>query len=161
MKVYCLDSNVLIEAWNKYYSHEFCPDYWDVLSRLGNEGKIYVPENVRQEIMKKSDGLSNWLKANKKIVRPVTDSVQQNLKKVFADPAHHKLVDNTKNRSQADPWVIAHAMSDDAIVVTKEYTTPENSHKVKIPDVCNNLGVAWIDDFQMVMELGIKFSCRL
>ena len=116
---------------------------------------------VHDEIMKVSDDLSTWLKSNNKIVRVVSDAVQQNLKRVFADPKHHKLVDNTKKRSLADPWVIAHAMTDNAVVVTKEYIASDNSKKIKIPDVCNNLNVPWMDDFQMVLELGIKFSCKI
>jgi hypothetical protein len=37
-----------------------------------------------------------------------------------AKPFHRNLVDNTKKRSLADPWVIAHAINENATVVTKE-----------------------------------------
>lgn len=40
---YCLDTNVLIQAWQKYYSPKICPSYWDVLNRLGIENKIFIP----------------------------------------------------------------------------------------------------------------------
>ncbi|MGM0531632.1 MAG: DUF4411 family protein [Bacteroidota bacterium] len=26
---YCLDANVLIQAWQKYYSPDICPGYWE------------------------------------------------------------------------------------------------------------------------------------
>lgn len=60
----------------------------------------------------------------------------------------------------ADPWVIAHALYENATVVTKEEkVTALDSHKVKIPNVCDNMGIRWINDFELIEELGIKFSC--
>lgn len=60
----------------------------------------------------------------------------------------------------ADPWVITHAINENAVVVTKEEKlTALNSRKVKIPNVCDNMGVRWINDFKIIEDLGIKFSC--
>lgn len=36
---YCLDANVLIQAWQKYYNPKFCPSYWDILNELGEKDK--------------------------------------------------------------------------------------------------------------------------
>ena len=118
---------------------------------------------VYEEITRTEDDLTNWLKNSKipeyKIDGPVTEC----LKKIYAtNPAHKNLVDNTKNRSLADPWVIAHALNQGAIVVTKEEkVTATNTTKIKIPNVCDNMGVRWINDFQFVEELNIQFSCHI
>ena len=162
-KKYCLDANVLIRAWRDYYAPKFCIDYWEVLNKLGAEGRIFLPEKVYEEITRTDDDLTNWLKKSKiheyKIDGPVTEC----LKKIYAtNPAHKNLVDNTKNRSLADPWVIAHALNQGAIVVTKEEkVTAANTTKIKIPNVCDNMGVRWINDFQFVEELNIQFSCHI
>lgn len=68
----------------------------------------------------------------------------------------------TKQRSLADPWVIAHALKENACVVTKEekVTVPKTT-RIKIPNVCDNMGIRWINDFQFVEELNIQFSCSL
>jgi hypothetical protein len=87
---YCLDANVLINAWNQYYHWDFCRDY---------------------------------------------------------------------GRSLADPWVIAHAMAQHAIVVTKENKETQSEARVKIPNVCENMGVRWINDFDMIRALHLRFSC--
>lgn len=58
----------------------------------------------------------------------------------------------------ADAWVIAHAMAEGATVVTKEGFAPR---RVKIPDVCNALGVRCVDDFTFLREVGVRFSARL
>jgi predicted nucleic acid-binding protein len=160
---YCLDANVLIQAWQKYYSPKFCPDYWKILNELGKNGKIFIPELVYVEIIRTEDDLSKWLKESKIPIHKISEPVTICLKKIYAaDPAHKNLVDNTKARSLADPWVIAHALHENATVVTKEEkVTALNSNKIKIPNVCDNMGIRWINDFQFIDELDIKFQCSL
>ena len=34
-KKFCIDANVLIQAWQKYYSPKICPSSWDMLNELG------------------------------------------------------------------------------------------------------------------------------
>lgn len=159
--VYCLDANVLIKAWESYYSPNVCPTYWDVLDELGAQGHVFVPSWVAEEIHRTDDDLSKWLKKSRIKVRDVTEEVGIKVKEIFAkDPKHQLLVDNTKQRSLADPWLIAHAMVENACVVSKEAkSTAANNKKVKIPDVCDAMDVRCIDDFKMIEELGIKFTC--
>lgn len=163
VKKYCLDTNVLIEAWQKYYNPKFCPDYWEVLNTLGEKEKIFIPEEVFQEIERTDDDLLKWLKGSKIPRYKTSGSVIVCLQQIYAaDPKYERLVDSTKGRSLADPWVIAHAMNEDAIVVTKEEkVTASNSKRIKIPNVCENMGVRWINDFQLIDELGINFQCSL
>jgi predicted nucleic acid-binding protein len=160
---YCLDANVLIQAWQKYYNPKFCPDYWKILTELGKNGKIFIPELVYEEIVRTEDDLSKWLKASKIPINKISEPVTLCLQKIYAaDQVHKNLVDNTKARSLADPWVIAHALHENATVVTKEEkVTASNSNKIKIPNVCDNMGIRWINDFQFIDELDIKFQCSL
>src|SRR5690606_34785944 len=101
---YCLDANVLIQAWQKYYNPKFCPDYWEILIELGKQQRIFIPELVHEEITRTEDDLSNWLKVSnlpiERIVEPVTKCLQDIY---LTDPVHKNLVDNTKARSLADP----------------------------------------------------------
>lgn len=160
---YCLDANVLIQAWQKYYNPKFCPDYWEILVELGKNGKIFIPELVYEEIVRTEDDLSKWLKGSKIPINKISEPVTICLQKIYAaDPTHKNLVDNTKARSLADPWVIAHALHENASVVTKEEkVTALNSNRIKIPNVCDNMGIRWINDFQFIDELDIKFQCSL
>jgi hypothetical protein len=162
-KKYCLDANVLIQAWQKYYSPKICPDYWDLLDYLGTQNVVFMPEMVYDEIVRTDDDLSKWLKKSKIPIKKIDEQVTKCLKEVYsADPNHKFLVDNTKARSLADPWVIAHALREKAVVVTKEEkVTALNSTKIKIPNVCEKMNVSWINDFQLIEELGIKFKCEI
>jgi hypothetical protein len=134
-----------------------------VINDLAKKGIVFIPQEVKKEIDKGDDNLKKWLKDKKYIVKPITEKVQLCLKEIYANNPHHKyLANNIKNRSIADPWVIAHAMAEDAVVVTKEYlTASSNPQKIKIPDVCQNMNVRWIDDFDFIIELKIRFDCRI
>lgn len=159
---YCLDSNVLIQAWQKYYSPNYCQSYWDVLNDLGNQGIIFIPEMVYEEITRTDDDLSEWLKSSMIEVKTIDVEVTKCLKNIYSADSNHKHMvdDSKKGRSLADPWVIAHAMKEQAIVVTKEEKiTAINSNKIKIPNVCDKMNVRWINDFEFVAELNIQFMC--
>lgn len=162
-KKYCLDANVLIQAWQKYYNPDFCPDYWKLLNELGTKDIIFIPEMAYNEIVRTEDDLSKWLKESKIPIKKINETVANNLKNIYSsNPSHKFLVDNTRNRSLADPWIIAHAITENAIVVTKEdKITSVSSKKIKIPNVCENMGINWINDFDLVKELNIQFSCKI
>ena len=72
---YCLDSNVLIQAWQKYYSPDICPSYWDILNQLGLANRIFIPKEVFVEITRTEDKLSAWLKTSKIPVYKLNESV--------------------------------------------------------------------------------------
>ncbi len=160
---YCLDANALIQAWQFYYSPKFCPDYWTLLNELGLKKRIFLPQLVFEEITHAEDDLADWLKRSNIRVHKIDESVTQCLKKIYdANPVHKFLVDNTKQRSLADPWVVAHALTENNVcVVTKEEkVTAKNTTRIKIPNVCDNMGVRWVNDFQLIEELNIHFSCN-
>ena len=160
---YCLDANVLIQAWQKYYNPKFCAEYWNILIELGKENKIFIPELVFEEITRTEDDLSKWLKGSEIPIKKITEEVTVCLQEIYLhNPIHKNLVDNTKARSLADPWVIAHAINENATVVTKEEkVTALSSIRIKIPNVCDNMGIRWINDFDFIDELKIKFSCKI
>jgi predicted nucleic acid-binding protein len=160
---FCLDANVLIEAWNKYYSPDLCADYWKLLNEFGEKNIIFLPSMVYNEITRTEDKLSKWLKQSKIPKLEITEKVTNCLQEIYdKDPKHETLVDNTKGRSIADPWVIAHAMSENATVVTKEEkVTASNTTKIKIPNVCESMNIKYINDFQMIRELKITFICQV
>lgn len=116
LQKYCLDTNVIIQAWQKYYSPNICPTYWEVLNSLGIQKRIFIPKAVFEEITRTEDELSKWIKTSNIPVHELNESVINCLNIIFtANPNHRFLVDNIKQRSLADPWVIAHAMSESEI----------------------------------------------
>ena len=152
---YCLDTSALIQPWNSYYSIALCPQYWDLLHGLAQQRIVFCTQLVAREIEKEDDELAKWIKQRPFLFWDVTPNVQHNLRKILA--SHRELVDVKKDRSMADPWVIAHAMTENATVVTKEGFAPR---KIKIPDVCRDYGLRCIDDIEFVREIGITFTAQ-
>lgn len=160
--IYCLDANILIQAWRSYYSPKYCQDYWDILNKLGMQNRIFLPELVYEEITRTEDNLTKWLKKSKIPIRKINEAVTRCLQEIYSkNPLHKNLVDNTKARSLADPWVIAHAINEKATVVTKEEKVTAITNRIKIPNVCDNMKIRWIDDFQLIEELNIQFKCNM
>jgi len=161
LATYCLDANVLIQSWQKYYNPRLCPEYWDILSQLGEQGRVFMPEEVQKEILRTEDDLAEWLKSSSIPIKLITATVTQCLGRIYdADPSHLTLLDNIRGRSLADPWLIAHAMAENAAVVTKEEkVTATNAKRIKIPNVCDKMDIRWLNDFQFLEELGVRFNC--
>jgi len=161
MEIYCLDANFFIEGWNKYYSPNFCSNYWDIIKNLGENGTVFVPYEVKKEIDKKDDSLKEWFADKKFLVKQIDANVQNCLRQLYSKNESHKyLANNIKGRSLADPWVVAHAMAEKAIVVTKEFpSSSPDQRRVKIPDVCENMDIEWINDFEFIRRLNIRFKC--
>ncbi|CAO80131.1 DUF4411 family protein [Candidatus Cloacimonas acidaminovorans] len=158
-KVYCLDSNALIEPWNKYYSPKIS-NYFDILERLIIENRIFCTEEVALEIKKGDDLLYKWLKKNESnFVKTIDSDVQKKVRIILSQ--FPNLIDSKKQRSMADPWVIAHAWSLNAVVVTKEYPIDNVKKHCKIPDVCKFYNICCMDDWQFIAELGITFVASL
>ena len=155
---YCLDTNVFIEG-NKYYSMDLCPTYWEILDQLAQRDRLFATIEVKKEIAQHDDVLAEWIKPRPYLFKDVTTEVQKYLRQIMAH--YSRLVDSTRKRSIADPWVIAHAMAERAIVVTKEMPAGLNARRIKIPDVCTALNIPWIDDFRFAREIGIRFEARL
>lgn len=162
VKKYCLDANVLIQAWQSYYAPELCPTYWETLDFLGGSGTIFLTETVFEEIERVEDDLTKRIKESNIPILKIDEKVALCLKEIYsANPKHKFLVDSIRQRSIADPWVIAHAMKEEAVVVTKEEKlTVESSKRIKIPNVCENMKIPCINDFQMIRELGLVFVCK-
>lgn len=156
-KVYCLDTNVFIQAWNSYYAMDVMPEYWDTLDRMAHEGVVFCTIEVKREIERIDDDLCQWIKVRRHFFREIDKRVQIEVRRVLK--AFPRLVDSIRDRSMADPWVIAHALSEGATVVTKEQATG-SSKRIRIPDVCTHFNLPCVDDFDFVREAGIRFSAE-
>lgn len=156
MSLFCLDTGILIEPWNKYYSPELCPEYWEIIDQLASKDVLFCTMEVKRELEKEDDELFKWVKERPHLFREVTDDVNANMRAIMK--SHPQLVDDKKGRSLADPWVIAHAMAEKAIVVTTEMSA---SSKIKIPDVCRAYNIPWIPGFEFAKKIGVRFRAEI
>jgi hypothetical protein len=105
---------------------------WVRLAQLGKAGTAVVTEEVIAELEKKDDEVHGWAKKELTVV-PIDGPIQVHVGHILT--AHPRLVDSRKNRSKADPFVIALARIKSLSVVTGEKPSG-NLNKPRIPDVC-------------------------
>jgi len=60
--------------------------------------------------------------------------------------------------SVADSWLCAHAMTYDYVIVTEETYEAFSRKKVKIPNVCREFDIKFINLLQFMREIGIRFN---
>lgn len=156
-KKYILDANCFIEPWNKFYSYDFFDAFWDNFVKTSCDNKIIlVQEEIYNEIMKKSDELNSWVK--KQGFEIVKTDLEITRIAATIQNQFPGLVKEVKGRSLADPFVIALAKREGAIVVTLEDTGSEKNPK--IPYVCDALKIKSINLFSFIKEQGVKFELR-
>jgi len=59
--------------------------------------------------------------------------------------------------ADADPWLIAHAKCEPGTVVTQERLGGPGSQDAKIPNICREFEVEYINTCTMFRELGVSF----
>ncbi len=160
MVLYCIDTNVLIEAKNGPYAFDIVPGFWEWLDEMVKSGRLYSTETVYDELTDGNDELAEWVKErrNRGFFISHSEEVQKKFPQIADyiystyEPPHAESF-----LSGADPWVIAQALADNSTVVTREATVSPYSKKVKIPNICNEFGVRCIDTFTMLRESGAQF----
>lgn len=107
------------------------------------------------ELEKKDDEVHKWAKDHPQLFVLIDMDIQQVVSDILEN--HERLVDKRKNRTSADPFVIALAQINNACVVTGEHPT-NNIEKPNIPDVCNVLGIRYINFLSLIREQGWIFN---
>lgn len=159
--LYLLDANVLIDAARDYYPLDRVPEFWSWLVRMGAQGQVKVPKEIYEEIMKGNDALKIWLQENEDallLAEVVFQPLVAEVTKLGYGPC---LNDVEIEKIGGDAFLIAYALSDSQhrCVVTLEASKPgrkgANRH---IPNVCEDLGIKWINTFELIRRLNFRTS---
>lgn len=161
--VFVLDTNVFIEANNRYYAQGLCPGFWECLIHYCTDGNLLSIDRVLNEILVMSDDLSDWV-----------DRTRTELFVSTADPligdaftemmdwvdGNQQFRDRAKKEfaSVADGWLAAYARVHDAVVVTQEVFDRTIRKRVPLPNVCRQFGVACHDTFEMLSRLNVRLD---
>ena len=156
---YTVDTNVLITLMT--YHPQDKPAYqaiWDEIETLIKQKNIFSTIIVYEEIIKylgKNDQLKKWAISHKKcfFISPDKETwwLAQNIINKFPDLLNKKKLQT--GEPDADPFLIALAKSEGAIIITQEKKDPSN----KIPMVASYYGVKSIDLHEFLEERKLKF----
>jgi len=153
LNTFCLDTSGFIEPWHRNYPIDVFPSFWQRLDEWKAADRVFAPMEVYSEIEKVDDGLKAWIDERMEFFREPNEAVQDSVIKILA--TFPRLVDTRRGRSKGDPWVIAHAQTEGAIVITEE--TAANGRSPKIPDVCKALGIPCMPVMHLIREMKFTF----
>lgn len=164
--MYVLDANVFIGAYRGYYSFDVVPSFWEALVNLASNSKVCSIDRIQDEIInpreEDPDELHRWTNENFREYFEKTDA-----KDVIDNYAliqrwahnHPKFTEAAKEEfaRNADAWLIAYAKAKDYTLVTHESYDPNAKKRILIPVVCREFGVRYVDTFEMLKRLEVKF----
>jgi hypothetical protein len=159
---YLFDTNVFIEAKNRYYAFDICPGFWDWMDYVvqADAGSIVM---VCDELCRQGDHLAKWTKARKDypwFLKVDDEDTQFAFAAVAAhvSKGQYTAAAQAKFLAGADPWLIAKAMVLGATVVTHEVLAPLAKKRVPIPNVCSQFSVPCINTFDALRSLSATFT---
>ena len=160
---FLLDANIFIEAHRRYYAFDIAPPFWNALINNANNGRLLSIDRIfEKELKRGGDELADWASGSFHQFFASTDekAVTEAYREImvwsqgqtqFTGAAKAEFAD------AADSWLVAYALAKDCIVVTHEQFEPEARKRIKIPNACNAFGVDYVDTFQMMRALGVRF----
>lgn len=160
---YVLDANVFIEAKNRYYGFEICPGFWTSLVDLNNSKQLFCIDRIRDELVAQNDDIKDWVESRSPETffkqtqdQAVFDSFQAMVNWVYSQSQFVQAA-KTEFASVADGWLLANAHANSMTVVTHEEFAPQAKRKVPMPNVCLEFGIEYVNTFQMLADLKVKF----
>ena len=161
--LYLLDANVLIDADRDYYAIERVPEFWDWLLEMATSGRVKIPEENFEEIVRPQpenpDPLIDWALANRDNIVLNETVIESSVGWITAQGYAEDLSDIEIEKLGRDPFLMAyaHVDPDNRVVVTTEVSASSKTRaNRKIPDVCQDLGIRSIDTFELIRELDFR-----
>ncbi|MFY9203656.1 MAG: DUF4411 family protein [Limnochordia bacterium] len=162
-KQYALDADVLISASRGFYAFDIAPAFWRQLAVNGKDRLILV-DRVCQVIYAAEDQLSEWLKTNEgafTIKSSQDDKVIETYSRIMAavevNPVYYGSA-KAAFAGTAESWLCAHALAHGHVVVTQERYEPQSRNEVTIPNICREFSIEYVNLFQLMRLLGIRFE---
>lgn len=167
MPIFVLDSNFFIEAHRATYPLDVAHGFWNKIKQLAVDGKISSIDKVKNELYDNhEDALKQWCVSNLpqgffNDTKTIIPEYSQVVSWANSQSSHYLPGALTEflDADEADAFVIGYALADNAnrIVVTQERSEPNRRNKIKIPEPCDALGVAYCNTIEMFRQLNETF----
>lgn len=168
--IHLIDAGVLITANSLYYPIDRVPEFWDWLLHQAEQGRVKVPLEIYEEIKDGpeelgKDLLFDWVTSDEvKRQLLLDEEVDPNVVAEIVTKGYAPdLTDSEIEQIGRDPFLIAYAAQDfrNRTIVTTEVSKPKKQRQNrKIPNVCDDLGIRWINTFTFSKELNFSTSWK-
>ena len=166
MSIYLVDTNFFIQAHRAYYPLDVAISFWNKVRQLAEEEKIISIDKVKSELYKNEDDLKKWCDSNLSAgFFKDTEQAFTNYSKVanwaISKNGHYlpQALAEFLNTDVADAWLIAFALKNitSTVIVTYEISQPKRKSKIKIPDVCCDFNVSYLNTIEMFRQMNVQF----
>ncbi len=162
-QVFVLDANVFIEAERRYYAFDLAPKFWNSLIQHAETGQIRTIDRIQWELERGKDQLSDWVKRDfsRGIESTNEDDVIESYRSVMTwvqGQAQFSSAAKADFARGADGWLVAYSSERKCVIVTHEVFAPDAKRKVHIPNVCQQFNIQFVDTFEMLRRLGVRFN---
>jgi len=143
---YVFDNNTLTVIFRHYYYNRF-PSFWEKFNNLIENKEIISVREVRREIesLNRGDNLDEWVKKNPVFFEEPTTKELQFITTIYSIIHFQQNLEKKKllhGGAFADPFIIAKAKINNAIVVTQEQY---KDNATKIPNICKYFNIECFD----------------
>jgi len=157
--MYLLDANVFMQAKNLHYGLDFCPAFWDWLIKNNKNKHVFSIEKVADEIEAGGDELAVWAKqrGDNFFLKPDASIIPKlTLVSNWVSSQNYEPAAVNTFLQLADYYIVAYALAHSYTVVTHEIIST-SIKKVKIPNVCIELGVKCMTPYEMLRHERARF----
>ncbi|WP_297811971.1 DUF4411 family protein [uncultured Helicobacter sp.] len=165
MNKYLLDTNFFLDSSLRYYQNDFFQDFWKWLRHSAQKPSIKTIKKVKEELNRKNDFISNFIKEMSKDFFIDETKYLENYAQVIQASQDMDFNPSAKEQFaqayRADAWLLAVAQRDNFIVVSNEKMPDKKEKKnIKIPRMCDKLGIKCIDIFDFIKEQKLEFCIK-
>ena len=152
---FCIDTCALIDLWRRYYPPDVFPGLWADIERLISQRRLIAPREVLEELRGVDDEILEWARRFKMMFIALDEGQLREVSTILEESPG--LIDTSKTKSDADPFLIALAKTMRWTVVTSELPRTSPGGRPKVPDVCKSRGVECISLIEFFRERGWKY----
>lgn len=164
MSTFLVDSNFFIQAHRAIYPLDVAFSFWNKVGELAKKGNIISIDKVKNEIYQNEDDLKVWCQ------NTLPNSFFKDTSGVLSEygsiatwansMSHHykpAAIAEFLEADEADAWLVAYSLNQNIPLITYEKSEPNSKKKIKIPDVCIQFGVNYLNTIDMFRHLGERF----
>jgi hypothetical protein len=143
---YVFDNNTLTAIFRHYYVDQF-PSFWEKFNRAKGNNRICSVREVVNEIkeLKRDDELEKWIKVNREFFHDPSSKELVFIGEIYRVKHFQNNIEKKKilhGGPFADPFIIAKAKIEDAIVITQEHFRENGA---QIPNICDHFHIEYMD----------------
>ena len=165
--VYLIDANILITAHRTTHPLDIHLTFWDKFKEILNNPSIISIDKVKDEIYHFEDDLCSWCKENinKNFWKDSSISITEYSEiQNWASNNEYmpSAIRDFADLKNADPFLVSYALNQirkgiSTTIVSLEVSAPDSKKSIKLPDVCLEFDIPYINNNDLYRQLNISF----